>query len=62
MTNVIECPTCGASTEVDLEVDIESAEPGEHAFVQDCDVCCAPIAVQVRIGADGSFALSCERA
>jgi hypothetical protein len=62
MNNVIECPTCGASTEVDIESDIESAELGEHAFVQDCDVCCAPIAIQVRIGADGSFVLSYERA
>jgi hypothetical protein len=62
MNNVIECPTCGAATEVDLEGDLESAETGEHSFVQDCDVCCAPIAIRVRIGADGSLALSYERA
>ena len=33
----------------------------EGVFVQDCDVCCAPIAVRLRIGVDGNFEVSYDR-
>jgi hypothetical protein len=62
MNSAIACPFCGEETELDFGGDTESAAPGEHVFVQDCDVCCAPIAVRLRIGVDGDFEVSYDRA
>jgi transcription elongation factor Elf1 len=46
-----ECPHCGVINA--LSVDLTA---GDHqAFVVDCEVCCAPIAVKVTI-ADGEVA------
>jgi hypothetical protein len=59
MGSVINCPFCGEETELDFGGDAEA--PGEHVFVQDCDVCCAPIAVRLRIGVDGEFEVSYDR-
>lgn len=61
MDTVINCPCCGGATELDFGGDAEYSAPGEHLFVQDCDVCCAPIAVRLRIGIDGDFEVSYER-
>lgn len=55
------CPFCGEPTEIDVEVDLEDASPGAHTFVQDCDVCCRPISVRLRIGADGSAQTDTDR-
>jgi hypothetical protein len=41
------CPYCGEP--IELIVD-ESA--GESEYVEDCEVCCRPIVIQVRISAD----------
>jgi hypothetical protein len=59
MGSVISCPFCGEETELDFGGDAEG--PGEHVFVQDCDVCCAPIAVRLRVGVDGEFEVSYDR-
>jgi len=59
--SVINCPFCGETTELDFGGDAEYSAPGEHVFVQDCDVCCAPIAVRLRIGVDGEFEVSYDR-
>jgi hypothetical protein len=56
---VVECPFCGEPGEVDPDVD--DAEPGEQVFVQDCEVCCHPWTVRVRIGADGDVSVSVDR-
>jgi hypothetical protein len=61
MGSVINCPFCGEATELDIGGDAEYSAPGEHVFVQDCDVCCAPIAVRLRIGVDGDFEVSYDR-
>ena len=42
------CPYCGEP--IELIVD-ESA--GESEYVEDCEVCCRPMIIQVRIHADG---------
>lgn len=57
----IQCPFCGEPTEVELDDELESAEPGEHELVRDCDVCCRPITVRLRVGADGSLDEGYER-
>jgi hypothetical protein len=62
MNSVVDCPFCGEPTELDFGGDAEEATPGEHVFVQDCDVCCAPIAVRLRVGVDGDFEVSYDRA
>ena len=62
MNSLTDCPFCGEPTELDFGGDAEVGAPGEHVFVQDCDVCCAPIAVRLRIGIDGEFEVSYDRA
>jgi hypothetical protein len=61
MNREIACPFCGEGTELDLGGDVERGDPDEHVFVQDCEVCCAPITVRVRIGVDGDFEVSYDR-
>jgi hypothetical protein len=46
---------------LDLGGDAESAEPAEHVLVQDCDVCCAPIPVRLKIHSDGTVNVNVER-
>ena len=45
----IECPHCGESFSLALDVSEGSAE-----FIVDCEVCCRPMTVSVRI-ADGEI-------
>ena len=40
----VRCPYCGEP--VELLVD---ASAGDHAYVEDCAVCCRPMAVVVRV-------------
>ena len=54
------CPFCWEPVEVDF--DPLDAGPGEHRFVQDCDVCCHPIAFVVRVDRDGTSEVEVERA
>ena len=44
----ITCPYCGET--ITLVID-DSA--GEQAYVEDCQVCCRPIVVVVRVNDDG---------
>jgi transcription elongation factor Elf1 len=46
----IECPHCGESFSIALDVSEGSAE-----FTVDCEVCCRPMTVSVRINADGEL-------
>lgn len=46
----VPCPYCGER--IDLLLD-DSA--GAQAYVEDCPVCCRPIAVAVSAGADGAL-------
>jgi hypothetical protein len=43
----ISCPYCGESFESMLD-----AEEGETEFIEDCQVCCRPITIIARVGAD----------
>ena len=45
----LECPHCGESFSIALDVSEGSAE-----FIVDCEVCCAPMTVAVRIN-DGEI-------
>ena len=46
----IECPHCGESFSLALDASEGSAE-----FTVDCEVCCRPMTVSIRIGEDGEF-------
>jgi len=46
---IVQCPYCGES--IELLVD-DSA--GDQRYIEDCAVCCRPIAVTVGIAEDGS--------
>ena len=53
------CPFCWEPVELDF--DPAEAGPGAHRFVQDCDVCCHPLAVTVRVDGDGEVSVEVER-
>lgn len=46
----IICPYCGER--IVLEVDCSA---GDQRYIEDCQVCCAPIELSVRLAPDGSF-------
>ena len=39
----IHCPYCGESIEIQVD-----ASAGEQAYIEDCQVCCRPIELQLR--------------
>jgi transcription elongation factor Elf1 len=47
------CPYCGEKISVTVEVLDESQE-----FIEDCQVCCQPITVDVAISTEGGFSIS----
>ena len=40
----LDCPWCAAP--IDIDVDLSA---GNQSYVEDCQVCCAPIVVTVRL-------------
>ncbi len=46
------CPYCGEP----IELLIDDSET-EQDYIEDCQVCCQPMAVQVRVDDDGEIAL-----
>ena len=42
----VECPYCGARFET-----LVDCSAGDQAYVEDCQVCCAPINFRVRVNA-----------
>jgi hypothetical protein len=53
-TESVFCPHCGESSE--LPVDLVGGDSQE--FVQDCEVCCRPWLVRVRLDVDGYATVS----
>jgi hypothetical protein len=47
-TSTRQCPWCGESIELTLDLSC-----GEVSYVEDCQVCCAPILVHVTLPAGG---------
>lgn len=47
-----QCPYCGET----IELLIDDSE-AEQDYIEDCEVCCQPISVQVRVNDDGEIAL-----
>ncbi|HTV86464.1 MAG TPA: CPXCG motif-containing cysteine-rich protein [Dyella sp.] len=47
--HTIQCPYCGEH----IQILIDASAGSEQSYVEDCQVCCAPIDIHVRIGEDG---------
>ena len=48
----IQCPYCGETIEVVID---DSA--GDQRYIEDCQVCCRPIAIAVTVDAAGALAI-----
>lgn len=48
----VQCPYCGEYIEVAIDDSID-----QQQYVEDCQVCCRPIVMQVRVGEDGGIAI-----
>jgi hypothetical protein len=44
----ISCPYCGESIEI-----LVDASAGDQHYIEDCQVCCRPIALGIQVDADG---------
>jgi hypothetical protein len=44
----ISCPYCGEPIEI-----LVDASAGDQYYIEDCQVCCRPITLSIRIDADG---------
>jgi hypothetical protein len=49
----ISCPYCGEAIEI-----LVDASAGDQHYIEDCQVCCRPITLNIRIDADGEPQLS----
>ena len=47
---VVTCPYCGEAFETSAD-----ASAGPCKYVEDCQVCCQPIEMEVRVNEDGDF-------
>ena len=52
----VHCPYCGER--VALLVD---ASAGDHSYVEDCAMCCRPMAVDVRLDGDDAMEVAVRR-
>ena len=46
-TRHVQCPYCGER--IDIVVDVSA---GDQRYIEDCQVCCRPISIEVWIDAD----------
>jgi hypothetical protein len=46
----VQCPFCGEAFETAVDL-----SAGSFSYIEDCQVCCQPIDVQVSIGASGEL-------
>jgi uncharacterized Zn finger protein len=52
----VTCPYCGEA--IDLAVDVSA---GSQSYIEDCQVCCQPMNVNVSVDADGDVAVTVSR-
>ena len=49
----VDCPHCGERLDIDVDCSVEA-----QSYVEDCQVCCRPIVVSVRVDGDGEPAVA----
>ena len=47
---LITCPYCGSPMIVEAD-----CTGGDQRFFEDCQTCCAPVAIHMRVGDDGAL-------
>lgn len=52
----VQCPWCGEGFETPVD-----PSGGNQQYVEDCQVCCQPILLDVTVDADGQVALAARR-
>jgi len=52
----ITCPFCGESFETAVDT-----SAGSTHYIEDCQVCCRPIEIEVRVSGDDAFTLDVKR-
>lgn len=52
----VDCPYCGEMFEITVD-----ASAGRQEYVEDCQVCCKPVQVSIRMGADGAPCIVARR-
>lgn len=51
--HALGCPFCGES----VSVLVDTSEP-EQRYVEDCQVCCRPMALEIQVDVDGSVVVT----
>ena len=54
ISETVDCPYCGEPN----EIEIDPSAGRSQAYTEDCQVCCRPWQVKVRIGSDGEASVS----
>ena len=49
-----DCPSCGE----EIRIPVDATAGGDQEYVEDCPVCCCPVVLRVRVGADGSVSVA----
>ena len=52
----ITCPYCGESFETGVD-----ASAGSTSYIEDCQVCCRPMEVEVRANGEDAFSVNVRR-
>jgi hypothetical protein len=52
----ITCPYCGESFETGVD-----ASSGSSSYIEDCQVCCRPIEIEIRVSDEDAFTLNVRR-
>lgn len=52
----IQCPYCWEMIEITVDCSVESQE-----YVEDCEVCCQPIVMQITVSIEGEPRVEVER-
>ena len=54
--HTIHCPYCGEAIDIVIDLSIDRQE-----YVEDCAVCCRPMAVRAEVGEDGAVRVDAAR-
>ena len=52
----VRCPYCGERLTLSVDVSVEYQD-----YIEDCNVCCRPINLSVRVEEDGSVSIDARR-
>jgi len=52
----VQCPWCGESFVTFFDI-----SAGAQSYIEDCQVCCRPIQMSMRLQHDGSVSARCDR-